>query len=392
MLVFPENVLIIILSLCNKENTMKYDYLVVGSGLYGAIFAHEAKAKGKSVLVVDKRPNIAGNVYTEKQEGINVHMYGAHIFHTNDKRVWNYITQFAEFNRFTNSPVANYKGELYSMPFNMYTFNKMWGVVTPEEAAAKIEEQKKEITGEPKNLEEQAISLVGRDIYEKLVKGYTEKQWGRDCKELPAFIIKRLPVRLTFDNNYFNALYQGIPIGGYTKMVENLLDGIEVRLNTDYLEHKAELDALADKVVYTGPIDAYFGFKLGTLEYRSVRFENETLDIPNFQGNAAVNYTDRETPWTRIIEHKWFEFGKDEDGNDLPKTIISREYSSEWKAGDEPYYPVNDEKNGQLYAKYKELTDKETGVIFGGRLGEYKYYDMDTTIASVLDMCDKELG
>lgn len=392
MLVFPENVLIIILSLCNKENTMKYDYLVVGSGLYGAIFAHEAKAKGKSVLVVDKRPNIAGNVYTEKQEGINVHMYGAHIFHTNDKRVWNYITQFAEFNRFTNSPVANYKGELYSMPFNMYTFNKMWGVVTPEEAAAKIEEQKKEITGEPKNLEEQAISLVGRDIYEKLVKGYTEKQWGRDCKELPAFIIKRLPVRLTFDNNYFNALYQGIPIGGYTKMVENLLDGIEVRLNTDYLEHKAELDALADKVVYTGPIDAYFGFKLGTLEYRSVRFENETLDIPNFQGNAAVNYTDRDTPWTRIIEHKWFEFGKDEDGNDLPKTIISREYSSEWKAGDEPYYPVNDEKNGQLYAKYKELADKETGVIFGGRLGEYKYYDMDTTIASVLDMCEKELG
>ena len=392
LLVFPENVLIIIISLCNKEKTMKYDYIVVGSGLYGAIFAHEAKARGKSVLVVDKRPNIAGNVYTEKQEGINVHMYGAHIFHTNDKRVWNYITQFAEFNRFTNSPVANYKGELYSMPFNMYTFNKMWGVVTPEEAAAKIEEQKKEITGEPKNLEEQAISLVGRDIYEKLVKGYTEKQWGRDCKELPAFIIKRLPVRLTFDNNYFNALYQGIPIGGYTKMVENLLDGIEVRLNTDYLEHKAELDALADKVVYTGPIDAYFGFKLGTLEYRSVRFENETLDIPNFQGNAAVNYTDRETPWTRIIEHKWFEFGKDEDGNDLPKTIISREYSSEWRAGDEPYYPVNDEKNGQLYAKYKELADKEANVIFGGRLGEYKYYDMDTTIASVLDMCEKELG
>ena len=369
----------------------KYDYLVVGSGLYGAIFAHEAKAKGKSVLVVDKRPHIAGNVYTEKQEGINVHMYGAHIFHTNDKKVWNYITQFAEFNRFTNSPVANYKGELYSMPFNMYTFNKMWGVVTPEEAATKIEEQKKEIIREPQNLEEQAISLVGRDIYEKLVKGYTEKQWGRDCKELPAFIIKRLPVRLTFDNNYFNALYQGIPIGGYTKMVENLLDGIEVRLNTDYLEHKAKLDALADKVVYTGPIDAYFGFKLGTLEYRSVRFENETLDIPNFQGNAAVNYTDRETPWTRIIEHKWFEFGKDEDGNDLPKTIISREYSSEWKAGDEPYYPVNDEKNGALYAKYKELADKESNVIFGGRLGEYKYYDMDTTIASVLELCSIEL-
>ena len=370
----------------------QYDYLIVGAGLYGAVFAHEAKKAGKKCLVIDKRSHIAGNIYTEPVEGINVHRYGAHIFHTNNKTVWQYVNQFAEFNRYTNSPVANYHGEIYNPPFNMNTFNKMWGVVTPEEAAAKIEEQKKEITGEPKNLEEQAISLVGRDIYEKLVKGYTEKQWGRDCKELPAFIIKRLPVRLTFDNNYFNALYQGIPIGGYTKMVENLLDGIEVRLNTDYLEHKAELDALADKVVYTGPIDAYFGFKLGTLEYRSVRFENETLDIPNFQGNAAVNYTDRETPWTRIIEHKWFEFGKDEDGNDLPKTIISREYSSEWKAGDEPYYPVNDEKNGQLYAKYKELADKETGVIFGGRLGEYKYYDMDTTIASVLDMCEKELG
>ena len=369
-----------------------YDYLVVGSGLYGAIFAHEAKKAGKSVLVVDKRPNIAGNIYTEKQEGINVHKYGAHIFHTNNKKVWEYITQFAEFNRFTNSPVANYKGELYSMPFNMYTFNKMWGVVTPEEAAAKIEEQKKEITGEPKNLEEQAISLVGRDIYEKLVKGYTEKQWGRDCKELPAFIIKRLPVRLTFDNNYFNALYQGIPMGGYTKMVENILDGIEVRLNTDYLEHKEELDALADKVVYTGPIDAYFDYKLGTLEYRSVRFENETLDKPNFQGNAAVNYTDRETPWTRIIEHKWFEFGKDEEGNDLPKTIIGREYSSEWKPGDEPYYPVNDEKNGKLYEEYKKLADAEDKVIFGGRLGEYKYYDMDATIASVLDKCESIFG
>ena len=294
----------------------KYDYLVIGSGLYGSIFAHEAKEKGKKVLVIDKRPTIAGNIYTEKQEGINVHKYGAHIFHTNNKKVWSYITQFAEFNRFTNSPVANYKGELYSMPFNMYTFNKMWGVVTPEEATAKIEEQKREITGKPKNLEEQAISLVGRDIYEKLVKGYTEKQWGRDCKELPAFIIKRLPVRLTFDNNYFNALYQGIPIGGYTKMIEKILDGIEVRLNTDYLENKEELDSLAEKIVYTGPIDAYFGYKLGTLEYRSVRFENETLDIPNFQGNAAVNYTDRETPWTRIIEHKWFEFGKDENGNE----------------------------------------------------------------------------
>lgn len=369
---------------------MKYDYLVVGSGLYGAIFAHEARVHGKSVLVVDKRPNIAGNIYTENIEGINVHKYGAHIFHTNNKKVWNYITQFAEFNRFTNSPVANYKGELYSLPFNMYTFNKMWGVVTPEEAAAKIEEQRKEITGEPKNLEEQAISLVGRDIYEKLIKGYTEKQWGRDCKDLPAFIIKRLPVRLTFDNNYFNALYQGIPIGGYTKMIANLLDGIKVRLNTDYQEHKSELDALADKVVYTGPIDAYFDYKLGTLEYRSVRFETELLDQPNFQGNAAVNYTDRETQWTRIIEHKWFEFGKDENGNDLPKTIISREYSSEWKPGDEPYYPVNDAKNSLLYSEYKKLADTEGKVIFGGRLGEYKYYDMDQVIAAVLEKCKKE--
>lgn len=371
---------------------MKYNYLVVGSGLYGAIFAHEAKKTGKTVLVVDKRSNIAGNVYTEKTEGINVHKYGAHIFHTNNKKVWNYITQFAEFNRFTNSPVANYKGELYSLPFNMYTFNKMWGVVTPEEAVAKIEEQRKEagIT-EPKNLEEQAISLVGRDIYEKLIKGYTEKQWGRDCKDLPSFIIKRLPVRLTFDNNYFNALYQGIPVGGYTKMVANLLEGIEVRLNTDYLENKDELDALAEKVVYTGPIDAYFDYKLGTLEYRSVRFETETLDKPNFQGNAAVNYTDRETPWTRIIEHKWFEFGKDEEGNDLSKTVISREFSSEWKPGDEPYYPVNDEKNGALYAEYKKLAEAETNVIFGGRLGEYKYYDMDQVIAAVLDRCEMEL-
>ena len=370
----------------------QYDYLVAGSGLYGAIFAHEAKTAGKKVLVVDKRPNIAGNVYTEKVEGINVHKYGAHIFHTNNKKVWDYVNRFAEFNRFTNSPVANYKGELYSLPFNMYTFNKMWGVVTPEEAAAKIEEQKKEagIT-EPKNLEEQAISLVGRDIFEKLVKGYTEKQWGRDCKDLPSFIIKRLPVRLTFDNNYFNALYQGIPVGGYTKLVENLLEGIEVRLNVDYLEHKGALDALAEKVVYTGAIDAYFGFKLGTLEYRSVRFENELLDIPNFQGNAAVNYTDRETPWTRIIEHKWFEFGKDADGNDLPKTVISREYSSEWKPGDEPYYPVNDEKNSKLYTAYKQLAEQENNVIFGGRLGEYKYYDMDQVIAAALEMCEKEL-
>lgn len=320
-------------------------------------------------------------------------IYGIMLIVLKDKVIYDaYITQFAEFNRFTNSPVANYKGELYSLPFNMYTFNKMWGVVTPEEASVKIEEQRKEagIT-EPKNLEEQAISLVGRDIYEKLIKGYTEKQWGRDCKDLPSFIIKRLPVRLTFDNNYFNALYQGIPVGGYTKMVANLLDGIEVRLNMDYLDNKAELDALADKVVYTGAIDAYFDYKLGTLEYRSVRFETETLDKPNFQGNAAVNYTDRETPWTRIIEHKWFEFGKDEDGNELPKTVISREFSSEWKTGDEPYYPVNDEKNGALYAEYKKLAGAEEKVIFGGRLGEYKYYDMDAVIASALDMCEKEL-
>ena len=368
-----------------------YDYLVVGSGLFGSVFARQAADAGKKVFVIDKRPNIAGNVYTEKVEGINFHKYGAHIFHTNNTEVWNYVNRFATFNRFTNSPVANYKGELYSMPFNMYTFNKMWGVVTPEEAAAKIEEQKKEITEEPQNLEEQAISLVGRDIYEKLVKGYTEKQWGRDCKELPAFIIKRLPVRLTFDNNYFNALYQGIPIGGYTKLVENLLEGIEVRLNEDYLEDKEKWNAMAEKVVYTGAIDAYFDYTLGNLEYRSVRFENEILDMPNFQGNAAVNYTDRETPWTRIIEHKWFEFGKDENGNDLPKTIISKEYSSEWKPGDEPYYPVNDKKNGELYQKYKALAEKEENIIFGGRLGEYKYYDMDAVIASALECARNQM-
>lgn len=369
---------------------MMYDYLIVGAGLYGAVFAHEMKARGKKVLVIDRRAHIAGNVYTENIEGIHVHRYGAHIFHTNNKKVWNYITQFAEFNRFTNSPVANYKGKLYSLPFNMYTFNQMWGVVTPEEASAEIERQRREIIGEPKNLEEQAISLVGRDIYEKLIKGYTEKQWGRDCCELPAFIIRRLPVRLTFDNNYFNALYQGIPIGGYTKMVANLLEGIEVRLNTDYLEHKDELDVLAQKVVYTGAIDAYFGYQLGHLEYRSVRFETELLDQPNFQGNAAVNYTDRETPWTRIIEHKWFEFGRDDEGRELPKTIISREYSSEWKPGDEPYYPVNDEKNGELYARYKERAQGEKKVIFGGRLGEYKYYDMDAVIGAALERVEKE--
>ena len=368
-----------------------YNYLIIGAGLYGAVFAQQAKAAGKSVLVIDKRNHIAGNVYTEKVAGMDVHKYGAHIFHTNNKEVWNYVNRFATFNRFTNSPVANYKGELYSLPFNMYTFNRMWGVVTPDEAAAKIAEQKAAagIT-EPKNLEEQAISLVGTDIYEKLIKGYTQKQWGRPCTELPSFIIKRLPVRLTFDNNYFNALYQGIPMGGYTRLVENLLEGIEVRLGVDYLEHKDELDALAEKVVYTGPIDAYFDYSLGALEYRSVRFETELLDTPNFQGNAAVNYTDAETPYTRIIEHKWFTFGKDEQGNDLPKTVISREYSSEWHPGDEPYYPVNDEKNSALYAKYKALAEKEPKVLFGGRLGEYKYYDMDAVIAAALTAAGRE--
>ena len=371
---------------------MKYDYLVVGTGLYGAVFAHEAAKAGKKVLMVDKRPNIGGNVYTEDVEGIHVHKYGAHIFHTNNTEVWNYLQQFAEFNRFTNSPVANYKGELYSLPFNMYTFNKMWGVVTPQEAADKIEEQKKAADiSSPQNLEEQAISLVGTDIYEKLIKGYTEKQWGRPCSQLPSFIIKRLPVRFTFDNNYFNALYQGIPKGGYTKMVANMIGDIEVRLGVDYLKQKKELDQLADKVVYTGAIDAYFDFRLGALEYRSVRFENELLDQPNFQGNAAVNYTDRETPWTRIIEHKWFEFGRDDNGEELPKTVISREYSSEWKPGDEPYYPVNDEKNSELYQKYRKLAEQEKQVIFGGRLGEYRYYDMDAVVASALEMCRKEL-
>ena len=370
---------------------MKYDYLIVGAGLFGAVFAQVAKEAGKKCLVIDKRNHIGGNVYTEKIEGINVHKYGAHIFHTNSKEVWDYLNRFITFNRFTNSPVANYKGELYSLPFNMYTFNKMWGVITPDEAKKKIEEQRKEITTEPKNLEEQAISLVGRDIYEKLIKGYTQKQWGRECKDLPAFIIKRLPVRLTFDNNYFNALYQGIPIGGYTKLVENMLDGIEVRLNTDYFSNKAELDAEVDKVVYTGAIDAYFNYSLGTLQYRSVRFENELLDMESFQGNAAVNYTDAETPYTRIIEHKWFEFGKNENGDDIPKTYISKEYSSEWKPGDEPYYPVNDDKNSALYAEYKKLADKEEKVIFGGRLGEYKYYDMDQVVLRALEIVNNEL-
>ena len=362
-----------------------YDYLVVGAGLFGAVFAHEAKKNGKSVLVIDKRPNIAGNIYTEKVEGINFHKYGAHIFHTNDTGVWNYITQFATFNRFTNSPVANYKGELYSMPFNMYTFNKMWGVVTPEEAAEKIEEQKSEITGEPKNLEEQAVSLVGRDIYEKLIKGYTEKQWGRKCTELPAFIIKRLPFRFVYDNNYFNDRYQGIPIGGYTKIIEKMLDGIEVKTDTDYFEFIKENPDIAEKTLFTGMIDEYFGYKLGALEYRSVRFETEVLDTDNYQGNAVVNYTEREVPYTRIIEHKHFEFGKQE------KTVISKEYSSEWKVGMEPYYPVNNEQNNRLFEEYRKLAEQEKNVIFGGRLGNYKYYDMDKVIEAALEMVAEEL-
>ena len=366
---------------------MKYDYLIVGAGLFGAVFAERAMAAGKTVLVVDKRDHIGGNIYTEVVEGISVHKYGAHIFHTNDKKVWEYITRFAEFNRYTNSPVANYHGELYSLPFNMYTFNKMWGVVTPDEARDKIAEQRAAagIT-EPTNLEEQAISLVGTDIYERLVKGYTEKQWGRPCTALPSFIIRRLPVRFTFDNNYFNALYQGIPMGGYTAMVERMLCGADVRLNTDYFEHREELDSLCDKVVYTGAIDSYYNYRFGYLGYRSVRFETELLDTDNYQGNAVVNYTDRETPYTRIIEHKHFEFGTQ------PKTVISREYSQEWQPGIEPYYPINDEENGALYARYKELADREERVIFGGRLAQYRYYDMDATIASALAEAEKELG
>lgn len=363
----------------------KFDYLIVGAGLYGATAAHELRRQGKSVLVIEKRNHVGGNIYTENIEGIQVHTYGAHIFHTNMKFVWDYVNQFATFNRFTNSPVANYYGELYSLPFSMYTFNKMWGVVTPEEAFAIIEEQKKAAgISMPKNLEEQAISLVGTDVYEKLIKGYTEKQWGRPCSELPVFIIKRLPVRFTFDNNYFNALYQGIPVGGYSKMIENMLSGVEVKLESDYLNDKDSWDAIANRIIYTGPIDAYFHYVLGPLEYRSVRFETEFLNKPNFQGNAVVNYTDRETPWTRIIEHKWFEFGKDKDGNDLPNTVISREYSTKWQVGDEPYYPVNDEKNSALYQNYRTLAQKEKKVVFGGRLGEYKYCDMDTVIAEAV--------
>lgn len=372
-----------------------FDLLIVGAGLYGAVFAREAAERGLKSLVIDKRPHIAGNVWTEKIEGIDVHRYGAHIFHTNNKQVWNYVQRFAEFNRFTNSPVANYHGELYSLPFNMYTFHSMWGVVTPDEAKNKIEQQKLEAGIEkPHNLEEQAISLVGTEIYEKLVKGYTQKQWGRECRDLPAFIIKRLPVRFTFDNNYFNALYQGIPVCGYTKMVESMLDDphITIQLETDYLKSRETLNRMAKRIIYTGPIDAFYQYSLGYLEYRSVRFETELLDIQNYQGNAAVNYTDAETPWTRIIEHKWFTFGKDEEGAEIPKTVISREYSSEWKPGDEPYYPVNDDKNALLYQRYCSLAEREKNVIFGGRLGEYRYYDMDQVIASALLKAEAILG
>ena len=365
---------------------MKYDYLVVGAGLYGAVFAYEAKKKGKTCLVIDKRDHIAGNIYCENVSGINVHKYGAHIFHTSDKKIWEYVNQFAEFNNYINSPVARYKNELYNLPFNMNTFSKMWNIATPQEAKDIIASQIADLNiTEPKNLEEQALSLVGKDVYEKLIKGYTEKQWGRDCKDLPSFIIKRLPLRFIYGNNYFNDRYQGIPIGGYTKIVEKMLDGIEVRLNTNYLDNREEFDAMADKIVYTGMIDQFYDYKLGVLEYRSVRFETEELPMENYQGNAVVNYTEREVPYTRIIEHKHFEFGKQ------PTTIISREYSSEWKKGDEPYYPVNNDKNNALYQQYKELADKEHKVIFGGRLGGYKYYDMDKVIAAALEMCEKEL-
>ena len=364
-----------------------YDYLIVGSGLFGAIFAYEANKKGKKCLVIDKRSHIGGNIYTENIEEINVHKYGAHIFHTSNKEVWDYINQFAEFNRYTNSPIAIYKDELYNMPFNMNTFNKLWGVKTPEEAKRKIEEEKQEsVITEPKNLEEQAISLVGRTIYEKLVKGYTEKQWGRKASELPSFIIKRLPVRFTYDNNYFNDLYQGIPIGGYTKIIEKMLNGIEVKLNCDYFEHKEEFNNIAKKIIFTGPIDKFYNYCYGELEYRSVRFETEILDTDNYQGNAVVNYTDIDVPYTRIIEHKHFEYGTQ------PKTVISKEYSDKWDKTKEPYYPINDEKNNELYKKYKELADKDNKVIFGGRLGEYKYYDMDKVIEKAIECVKKELN
>ena len=363
----------------------KYDYILVGSGLYSGVFAWFAKQKGKKCLVLEKRDHIGGNVYCENTEGIHVHKYGAHIFHTSNKEVWQFVNSLAEFNRYTNSPVANYKGEMYNMPFNMNTFSKMWNISTPAEAKKIIEEQKKEITGEPKNLEEQAISLVGREIYEKLVKGYTEKQWGRDCTALPAFIIKRLPVRYTYDNNYFNDLYQGIPIGGYNVIIDRLFEGCDIETGVDYLEKKEYYDGLGEKIVYTGTIDAYYKYQFGKLEYRSLRFESEVLDEENHQGVAVVNYTDRETPYTRVIEHKHFEFGTQ------PKTVITREYPADWKEGMEAYYPVNDEKNQTLYQQYAALAENENHVIFGGRLAEYKYYDMDAVIAAALDMCEKEL-
>ncbi|MEK4476234.1 UDP-galactopyranose mutase [Paenibacillus sp. FSL R7-0048] len=357
----------------------KYDYLIVGAGLYGAVFAHELRKAGKTCLIIDKRDHIAGNIYTAKVDGIQVHKYGAHIFHTSNKEVWIYLNQFAEFNRYINSPIANYHGEIYNLPFNMNTFNKMWGVVTPDEAKKKIEQQRKENYVEnPQNLEEQAINLVGLDVYNKLIRGYTEKQWGRSCKEIPAFIIRRLPVRFTYDNNYFDDPYQGIPVGGYTGMIKRMIEGIEVRLGTDYLEDKVKWDELAEKIVYTGPVDAYYGYRFGVLEYRSLRFETEVINMTNYQGNAVVNYTDSRTPYTRIIEHKHFEFGTQ------PKTVISREYSEEWKRGDEPYYPINDSKNSVLYEKYKALTETQSNVIFGGRLGEYKYYDMDKVVEVAL--------
>ena len=370
----------------------KYDYLIVGAGLYGAVTACELKKRGKKVLVIDRRDHIAGNTYTEDVHGIHVHKYGAHIFHTNRKDVWEYVQQFAEFNNYINSPIANYKGEIFSMPFNMYTFNRMWNVITPEQAKEIIERQKIEsgIT-EPKNLEEQAISLVGRDIFEKLVKGYTEKQWGKDCKELPAFIIKRLPVRYTYDNNYFNARYQGIPIGGYTEMVRKMLEGIEIRLGIDFLKHRKEMNELADKIVYTGQIDEYYDYRLGYLEYRSLRFETERLEISNYQGNAVVNYTDRETPWTRIIEHKWFEFGLDQNGNSISDTIITKEFPLSWTHEQEAYYPINNEKNTALYKSYRELADKDFKVRFGGRLGYYSYFDMDQIIARAIEDVEEDI-
>ncbi len=367
---------------------MKYDYLIVGSGLFGAIFAYEANKQGKKCLVIDKRSHIGGNIYTENIEGINVHKYGAHIFHTSNREVWEYINQFVEFNRYTNSPVARYKDELYNMPFNMNTFNKLWGVVTPKEAQEKIEEEKKQACIlEPKNLEEQAISLVGKTIYEKLVKGYTEKQWGRKCTELPSFIIKRLPVRFIYDNNYFNDLYQGIPIGGYTQIIEKMLDGIEVRLNCDFFKNREELESIAEKIVFTGQIDKYYNYCFGELEYRSLKFETETLSEQNYQGNAVVNYTEYEIPYTRIIEHKHFEFD-----SSSPKTIITREYPDTWNKEKEPYYPINNEKNNSLYSKYKELADKDKKVIFGGRLGQYKYYDMDKVIFEAINIVRVELN